>query len=211
MRRKHIATLCVLVLVCAVNTSEARLFDKWGFRFGSGQVIGDNVSGNIRGYDVRSGLFALNGAFLMEPEYHLWLELSSELRYATWRKYDFDAAFRRTCTYESTLSTALLYDIPLRTKPKFHLACRIGLEHNYLHPFAEVDYDDYRIWKHNSWSWLIGGEVAVPVGVPELVFAVRYNEDLSDNVEPDHKYIPMGSQFSELHYMVGMNFDMRNR
>jgi hypothetical protein len=90
------------------------------------------------------------------------------------------------------------------------LSYRIGIEHNLLKLSSDQTYDDYyREWKLSSWSWLTGGEVAIPFGVPELVFGIRYDEDLTDNVEPDHHFTPKGSRFSEVHYLVGMNFDLR--
>ncbi|RQV99067.1 hypothetical protein EH220_02250 [bacterium] len=200
--------IIIAVLLVLTSKAEARFFDKWGFRVGSGQAIGDNISGNIRESDVRSGLFGLSGAFELEPDYNLWIEFRGELRYTTWRIFDIDFP-GRTYTYEFAPGVSFLYSLPVPIKPKFSLSYRIGIEHNYHSPFSDMLVNDVGTWQRSSWSWVVGGEIVVPMGVPELVFSIRYNEDMTDNVEHFPQFTPEGSRFSEVHYMVGMNFDLR--
>ncbi len=215
MKNRGIAALILAAMLICSSSAQGRLFDKWGFGFGTGKLLGSNTSNYVQDHEVRSRTLFLNGAFLLAPECGVWIEFSTELRYMYWGSYErIGVGYSNwSSTHEIVPAVSFLYYPPTPSRFKLKPYLALGVEHNYWEPLRD-SYDYYindRQVDISSWSWFTGIGVAIPVGVPEFVFFVRYNEDLTDGFDPDNYFTPEGSRFSELHYMFGMNFNLMNR
>ena len=123
------------ILICS-SAAQGQLFDKWGFRLGIGEVVGDDTGRSVLYDGGWGGLLGINGAIILEPKLNLWIVVEGTVREISWRRkrcpnrgYPCVIVDRTITVREFTQGISLLYPVPVLPKIGSRPHIQLGLEH----------------------------------------------------------------------------------